>query len=167
MWRYRFHNIISTPTIYVPSFKLLSAMHQRFFAQNGSWTKIIALVLFCSSQSNRCMYLMFLPFSILKLCMSEILYICAPIRPHHKPLFNTLFIYPFWNALLFLIRKYVVPGGSVNNRSSASPSYEAASHVNNYAYSGKLLLLLSSLTHPYLIETLFMTSHTVNHVKYD
>ena len=33
--------------------------------------------------------------------------------------------------------------GSVSYRPSASPSYEASSHVNNYAYSGKLLLLLS------------------------
>ena len=29
----------------------------------------------------------------------------------------------------------------VSYRPSASPSYEASSHVNNYAYSGKLLLL--------------------------
>ena len=32
--------------------------------------------------------------------------------------------------------------GSVSYIPSASPSYEASNHVNNYAYSGKLLLLL-------------------------
>ena len=32
------------------------------------------------------------------------------------------------------------PWGSVSYRPSASPSYEASSHVKNYAYSGKLLL---------------------------
>ena len=32
--------------------------------------------------------------------------------------------------------------GSVSYRPSVSSSYEASSHVNSYAYSGKLLLLL-------------------------
>ena len=50
------------------------------------------------------------------------------------------------NALLFQILKYSEisspPWGSVSYRPSASPSYEASSHVKNYAYSGKLLLLI-------------------------
>ena len=37
--------------------------------------------------------------------------------------------------------------GSVSYRPSASSSYEASSHVNNYAYSGKLLLLLLLCLH--------------------
>ena len=43
---------------------------------------------------------------------------------------------PFYSKL-YKILKYVVPVGSVSYRPSASPSYEASSHVNNYAYSGK------------------------------
>ena len=34
------------------------------------------------------------------------------------------------------------PWESVSYRPSASPSYDASSHVKNYAYSGKLLLVL-------------------------
>ena len=38
------------------------------------------------------------------------------------------------------------PWGGVSYRPSASPSNEASSHVNNYAYSGKLILLLLEST---------------------
>ena len=44
-----------------------------------------------------------------------------------------------WNALLFQILKYVVPVGKCKLQSICVPSYEASSHVKNYAYSGKLL----------------------------
>ena len=53
----------------------------------------------------------------------------------------TLFI-----QILFQIRKSS-PWGSVSYRPFACPSYEASSHVKNYAYSGKLLLFLSITLH--------------------
>ena len=46
---------------------------------------------------------------------------------------------PFYSKFKKIL-KYVVPVGKCSYRPSASPSYEASSHVNNYAYSGKLLL---------------------------
>ena len=57
----------------------------------------------------------------------------------------------FWNTS---------PWGSVSYRPSVSPSYEASSHVNNYAYSGKLLLTKwQSSTEYYIRRSILWIMH--------
>ena len=46
-------------------------------------------------------------------------------------------------------------GGSVGYRPSSSPSYEASSHVKNYAYSSKLLNLTEDGSAGHHVQTIY------------
>ena len=65
---------------------------------------------------------------------------------------------PFYSKFKKILKNTWSPWGSVSYRPSASPSYEASSHVKNYAYSGKLLLLLLAIfRHFFPLFSLFPT----------